>query len=130
MTHDGLDGYPLVDDHKVEVRRHGYEVMALTGVDGIDPENDNVDVEVTFEDGGRWGATFVTLENIRVTLDRWRTTGDSRHGLYYWTRCMIVAPRLTINVILDTVDDMLADDSFKLAFEPLEPLDQEDHDLG
>ena len=55
--------------------------MVLMGVNGLDPINDNVDVEIKMDDGRVYSATFFTMENIKRLLQRWQTTGGSRLSL-------------------------------------------------
>jgi hypothetical protein len=40
------------------------------------PEDDNSDAIVTFQDGSRWGATFFSYQNIRTLVERWKLSGE------------------------------------------------------
>jgi hypothetical protein len=60
--------------------RTNYEIAIVEGSNGIDPYNDNVDVEVSFPDGRRYSATFFTLENVGALMNRYRETGECRGG--------------------------------------------------
>lgn len=84
-----------------------------------DPENDNVDVEVTFADGRRFGATFFTLKNIERLFEKNRKTGECGAGLYLWAVNMVLVQELTLRAIERTVDDLLSNGEFEHAFEEL-----------
>jgi len=80
------------------------------------PSTDNVDVEVTLADGGRFGATFFTLENVRRLFQKNRATGECSGGLYLWAANMILVEELTMEVIRRTVEDLLDNGEFFAAF--------------
>ena len=97
-----------------------YEITIFQGSNEVDPYYDNVDVEILFVDGRRYSATFFTLENLRLLLDRYRDTGECRRGLYIWAKNMIIARELTREAIAATVEDLLRTGEFFSAFsEPM-----------
>ncbi|WP_326468560.1 hypothetical protein [Actinophytocola sp.] len=51
---------------------------------------ENVDVEVTFADGSRWGATVLSLAEIGRIMDRWEATGEGLGGSYFQCPDMII----------------------------------------
>lgn len=71
-----------------------YELTVLAGSQPLDPVDDNVDVEVEFENGARYGAIFFTLRNTQTLLSRWRESGECGSGLYFWRDRPIVVERL------------------------------------
>ncbi|HVH11591.1 MAG TPA: hypothetical protein VM759_00995 [Longimicrobium sp.] len=98
-----------------------YTVEVVGPIDAIDPENDNVDVYVRFEDGRSFSAAFFTPANIARLLDRYRVTGECSRGLYFWSVNMIVITTLTEDGIRETVADLLATGEFNSAFAQDEP---------
>lgn len=85
----------------------------------LDPENDNVDVEVKLSDGTRYGATFYTPKNITTLLERYKNSGECRNGLYIWSSGMIIIRLLTPETIRETINDMLDSGEFSDAFKKL-----------
>jgi hypothetical protein len=78
--------------------------------------DDNVDVEVVFETGEHYVATFFTIENLRSLLRKNRSTGECRNGLYTWSVNMIVVERLSKETITEIVDDLIQTKEFAAAF--------------
>ncbi len=103
----------------IELAGSGYAIRVLAGSDGIDAINDNVDVEVCFQDGARYAATFFTLENLRHLFENYRRTGECRSGLYLWASNMIVVERLTLETITETVGHLLTEKELEMAFAPV-----------
>ncbi len=97
-----------------------YAIDVRQGIDLLDPHFDNVDVEVCFEDGQRYTATFFTLENIRLMMNRYLQSGECNRGKYFWSSDMIIVDRLTEDTIRQTIDYLLATDEFELVFLRLE----------
>jgi hypothetical protein len=96
--------------------RQGYEVRFIP--DGVNPHPtaDNVDVEVVFDSGEFYVATFFTLENIRGLMEKNRRTGECLGGLYLWASDMIIVERLTLDAVSRTVADLLVSGEFGAAF--------------
>lgn len=67
-----------------------YRVEVFAGSGPTDPADDNVDVEVTFEDGRRYGATCFTLRNIARLMENYVATGECAGGLYFWCVDLVV----------------------------------------
>lgn len=95
-------------------------ISVYEGVGGLDPVNDNVDVEVRLEDGSRWAATFFTLENLRETFEKNSRTAECRGGLYFWASGMVIVRHLTHESIVLTVEELMEEDELSRAFEHLE----------
>jgi hypothetical protein len=97
-----------------------YQLIIFEGEAGIDRLNDNVDVEVVFGDGSRWGATFFTLANIQALFDKNRQTGECHNGLYLWASGMIIVQQCDREKITATIEGLLEAVEFEGAFERLE----------
>ena len=97
-----------------------YSIRIGNGRQDLDPDNDNVDVEVRFTDGGRYAATFFTVKNLRALMHRYAESGECADGLYVWAADMIVVARLTPSTIRAVVDDLLKSGEFNDAFASLE----------
>lgn len=91
----------------------------LIGVLAEDTEDDNIDVEVSFADGSRYGATFFTLKNLATLFTKNRQTGECRDGSYLWASNMIIAEKLSMETIKTTIHGLLNDNEFESAFSKL-----------
>ena len=55
----------------------------LVGGDGLDPVDDNVDIEVELAgDPERWGATVFTLANLDTLMQRWERVKPATRPLW------------------------------------------------
>ncbi len=100
-----------------------YSIHVHHGLDGVDPADDNIDVEVTFDDGSRYAATFFTLENLRSLFEKNERTGEFVGGLYLWASDMVIVRELTEASIAETIADLIKKLYFDIAFQKLEELD-------
>jgi len=94
-------------------------VLMFCGSQPPSAYDDNVDVEVRFRDGRRFGATFFTIGNVAATMTRWQETGECSHGLYFWATHPIIVSNLDHQTVLRTVEHLMETGEFALAFEQL-----------
>jgi hypothetical protein len=59
--------------------------------DGLNPLDDNVDVEVQLKSGERYFASFFTIENLRTLMKRHEISGECNYGTYIRCPDMVVA---------------------------------------
>jgi hypothetical protein len=81
-----------------------------------DPLDDSSDVVVTFTDGRRWGATFVSYANVATEVARWKQTGECLHGAYFWVSDMILIDQVNRHCIEEVVTHLLETDEFETIF--------------
>lgn len=93
-----------------------YQLHLVEGEGGLDPLDDNVDVEVRFSNGTRYTATFFTLENIRRLLHRYEKSGECCQGLYFWAADIIIVRDLRRESLEETIDDLIATGEFYSVF--------------
>lgn len=101
------------------LEERAYPIHIHHGLKGVDPANDNVDLEVRFDDGSRYAATFFTLDNLRSLLEKNKRTGECGSGLYFWASDMVILEKLTESSIIQTVEDLLTEGEFEVAFSRL-----------
>ncbi|HJY78729.1 MAG TPA: hypothetical protein VKE95_18960 [Burkholderiales bacterium] len=82
-------------------------------------EDDNVDVEVLFPDGRRFGATFFTLKNLEKLFEKNKKTGECADGLYLWAANMVLVRDLSMGAIERAVDDLIENNELEQAFAEL-----------
>jgi hypothetical protein len=85
----------------------------------VDPADGNADLEVKFEDGSRYAATFFTLSNLRLLFEKNEQTGECKDGLYLWASDMVIVKELTEVSISETVADLIGQGEFSGAFSEL-----------
>jgi len=113
-------GLSVGDKMMYTVKTPEFELIIFEGSHSLDLLNDNVDVEVKLLDGSRYAATFFTLENIQQILHRYKKTGECRGGLYLWASDMIVTEKLSRDIILESVVDLLKNGELSHAFSRIE----------
>lgn len=84
-----------------------FKIEILRRSSDIDPDDDNVDVEVTLSDGKVFSATFFTLNNLRNLMEKYSRSGECANGLYVWAADMIIVARITEEVIKNSVKDLI-----------------------
>jgi hypothetical protein len=87
-------------------------------------EDDNSWVWVTFENGIRWVATFVTYRNIETLRAQCEQQGHQLGGRYLWVADIVIVEQLTRSSIEAVVEAMVRSGEFERAFQWLGP--QED----
>lgn len=105
-----------MDKPYVTIQSNNYILTIYCGITPLDPDNDNVDVHVTFPNGESFSAVFFTLQNIETLMKDYRKTGECANGSYFWTSDMLIVQELTEQTICEIVDNLLADGEFKSVF--------------
>ena len=82
----------------------------------MNPVDDNVDVEVIFDDGSRYAATFFTLNNLHRLFEKNERTGECKSGLYLWASDMVIVKELSEAILSETVADLLSQEEFERVF--------------
>jgi hypothetical protein len=96
-----------------------YQILIHHRAEPLNIEHDNVDVEVLFPSVARYSATFFTLANIRLIMERYQTTGECAGGLFFWAKNAIIIRDLAETTIRATVDQLIQSGEFESAFERL-----------
>lgn len=98
------------------VQHNDYKLTVFHGISPLDPNDDNVDVEVTFPNGESFSAVFFTLQNIETLMKRYKKTGECADGLYFWTSDMVIVQQLSEKTICATIDKLLVEGEFESVF--------------
>ena len=105
-----------MDKSYITLQHNGYRLTIYSGIAPLDPDNDNVDVQVTFPNGDKFSATFFTLQNIQALMQHYTKTGECAAGSYFWASNMIIVQKLTEQAICEAIDDLLAGEEFTSIF--------------
>jgi hypothetical protein len=109
-----------VETFKEEWRRWikgpDYRILLIEGVEELDPLNDNVDVEVHFDDGRCYGATLFTLANVASLMEDYRSTGECGGGSYFCASQMVIVPSLAPDAIAAAIAALITKGELDRAF--------------
>ncbi len=88
----------------------------LIGGDGLDPVDDNVDIELELAgDPERWGATVFTLANLDTLMQRWEHSGECGGGRYSWADHALIVRELTPDGMVQVIESLLDAEEFASA---------------
>ncbi|GCE28341.1 hypothetical protein KDA_38250 [Dictyobacter alpinus] len=85
------------------------------------PEDDNTDIIVTYQDGRRWVATFLTYQNIATLTEKNKKTGECFSGAYFWASDMVLIDVVTRQRIEEVIDYLIKVNEFETTFTQLPP---------
>ena len=105
-----------MDKPYTTVQRDDYQLTIYSGIAPLDPDNDNVNVQVTFPNGESFSAVFFTLQNIDTLMKKYKKTGECADGLYFWASNMMIVQELTEQTICEIIDNLLAEEEFEFVF--------------
>ena len=83
------------------------------------PDDDNSDVIVTFENGEKWVASFFTYRNIQTIVEKFKTSGECLAGGYFRTSNMILVDELSRSRIESVINDLIREQEFEAAFDKI-----------
>ncbi|MCB9765954.1 MAG: hypothetical protein H6739_39635 [Alphaproteobacteria bacterium] len=93
-----------------------------------DPDDVNLDVDITLETGERYIPTFFTLRNIQWIMDKDKHTGERDGGLYHWTIDSILVERVVEPLMVRAIEDMLDRGLMARACELYSPYEEDEDD--
>ncbi len=105
------------NDSYIVISKDFYDIAILMGKDQINPLNDNVDVEVRWKDGRLHTGTFFTIRNIEEIFQKNKRSGECDHGLYFYSRSMIIVEELSVALIISTIEKLVKEESLSNAFD-------------
>ncbi|WP_068774125.1 hypothetical protein [Paenibacillus sp. FJAT-26967] len=85
--------------------------------------DDNTDVNVTFEDGSRWVASFFSYTNIQTLARTNQQTGECLCGKYFWGSDMILVDECSRNRIEEVIEHLLNTGDFERLFDKCDEID-------
>ncbi len=88
-------------------------------------EDDNIDVEITLENGDRYGATFFTIKNLERLFEKNKRTGEFAAGSYLWATDMLIVEELTHAAMNRALHDLVLSGQLSVACSRLEPLTED-----
>ncbi|MFI6931014.1 hypothetical protein [Streptomyces sp. NPDC050287] len=119
-----------IDEPFWTVRRPELTFTFTVG-DGQEPGTlDDGDVLIVGRDGERWCANIMTQGRIQAIMDRWRRTGESLDGAYFWVQGLLIVREPGVESMVRAVEDLFdAYGDLNGILPQLGPADEEDDDL-
>lgn len=90
------------------------------------PVDDSSSVNVTFADGARWYALFVSYANIATLTAKNQRVGECLHGHFFAAPYMILVDEVSRQRIEEVVAHLIETGEFSSAFERLPPSDADE----
>ena len=84
-------------------------------------EDTDTDVIVTWENGERWVATFVTYKHVLTLAERYKANGECLNGAYIWVSDMLLVDVATRPRIEEIIKNLLQSGDFQVIFTQLPP---------
>ncbi|GAA2535402.1 hypothetical protein [Winogradskya humida] len=80
----------------------------------------NIDVIVDLTDGSSWSLTIITVDEVRRLLERWRKTGETAHGAYFWASDQLIVPAPGISAMTSAIRELVRSGDIAVAGSPVE----------
>ena len=90
------------------IQHNDYELTIYRGIAPLNPNDDNVDVKVTFSNRESFSAVFFTIQNIDTLNEALQKTDECTDGLYFWASDMVIVQQISEKIICATIDKLLA----------------------
>ncbi|MEO3854617.1 hypothetical protein [Acrocarpospora sp. B8E8] len=101
--------------------------MTIPAWEGYEPGTaDQADATITFPDGSRRYATFMTLQVVQQIMDKDAHTGESLGGQYFWCSDLIIIRDIGFESMAAAIRDLVSSGFIEGACGLLDPLDDEE----
>ncbi len=84
------------------------------------PSDDNSDVIVTMANGTRWFTTFFSYANISSLVEKFKQSGESLSGKYFWATDMLLVDEVSRPRIEEVVHHLIKENEFDQIFTQVE----------
>ncbi|MFF2011722.1 hypothetical protein ACFVWY_21940 [Streptomyces sp. NPDC058195] len=107
------------------LKRDGYEICFVPGGGEKLDEVCDVDMWVIRDDGERWSATVVTLDQVRRLMDRQREAGDPE-GDYWWCWDGLIVREPGLTAMAEVIDGLVASGEYTTVLRHLGPAEPDE----
>ena len=98
--------------------------MTIPAWEAYEPDTaDQADATITFRDGSRRYATFMTLDVVQQVMDNNARTGERLGGRYFWCSDLIVIRDVGFEGMVTAIRDLVSSGGIEGACGLLDPLD-------
>ncbi|MFJ2028218.1 hypothetical protein [Streptosporangium sp. NPDC087985] len=117
-----------IDGPFYRVSESGFE-MLIPRWEGHEPETaEEADATITFLDGSRRYATFMTLDVVRRIMDKDARTGESLGGRYFWCSDLIIVRDVGLESMVAAIRELISSGGIEGACGLLDPLDEDEEE--
>ncbi|MDX3382335.1 hypothetical protein PV682_12815 [Streptomyces niveiscabiei] len=96
-----------VDEPFWTVRRPKLTFRFTVGTEDGEPETlDDGDVLITGPDGEQWWAAIFSMSKLQEIMDRWRETGESLNGGYFWAKGLVIVREPGLEGMVLAIEDL------------------------
>ncbi len=97
---------------------------------GWKPDDANSDVIVTWADGRRWVASFISYKNVQTLTQKNKSTGECLSGAYFWASDMLLIDTVSRQRIEEVIDHLIRENEFETVFIELPREEVQDCNFG
>ncbi|WP_214325210.1 hypothetical protein [Nonomuraea sediminis] len=98
--------------------------MTIPAWEGYEPNTAyEADATITFRDGSRRYATFMTLDAVQRNMDKDARTGECLGGKYFWWSDLIIVRDAGFEGMAAAIRDLISSGDIEEACGPLDPID-------
>ncbi len=98
------------------VQEQGYEVTFFSSLDFVSPEDENIDVHVSLDDGGEYIATFFSLRCVERLMLKFQLEDDMPIPAF-WESSPIIVEEVTEEAVCALVEYLVQGGELPGAFE-------------
>jgi len=103
--------------------------MLIPRWEGHEPETaGEADATITFPDGSRRYATFMTLDVVRRIMDKDARTGESLGGRYFWCSDLIIIRDVGLESMAAAIRDLISSGDIEGTCGLLDPLEEDEEE--
>jgi hypothetical protein len=96
--------------------------MTIPAWEGYEPDTaDEADATITFRDGSRRYATFMTLDVVQRNMDKNARTGECLGGRYFWCSDLIIVRDAGFEGMASAIRDLISSGEIEAACGLLDP---------
>lgn len=104
-----------------EVVSDQFKALFMLGADDDAASVENVDAEVTLQDGTNWSATFMSMYEIQEIMERWSSSGENAGGEYFHCADLVIVREPGIPSMVRALNYALANGDPYSILTPLNP---------
>lgn len=98
--------------------------ITIPAWEGSEPDTaDEADATITFRDGSRRYATFMTLDVVQRNMDKNARTGECLGGRYFWCSDLIIVRDAGFEGMAAAIRDLISSGDIEGACSLLDPFD-------
>jgi len=95
-----------IDEPFWTVRRPKLTFRFTVGWEAEPGTLDDGDLHITGPGGEEWWAAVFSMGKLQEIMDRWRETGESLNGSYFWAKGLVIVREPGLEGMIRAVEDL------------------------